>query len=288
MHDAASSGQDRPLTYIGRLSSSVRNRQLSRFLIELVLVVTGILIALAIDGWVSDAHDRNTELGYLENLARDIKDIRQLAEAHIKFEKHMTGTGARAYEALSTADPAASRADLGPLLGDMSTRHTLILSSATYKQMVSSGHLQLIRNETLRDSLVRYFDSMERSGRIVEKNNRDLIDYVYIPFLMRAGISDTQQTVQPVARLARADTILTESLGAGFVPPEDRVLSAPPDADSWNDIRRNVLFRTQMSAVGQSMAESIIEQSDAIAAALAAELNRRNGSSAQVVDASTE
>ena len=268
---ASSSGKDR-LTLIGRLTDSVLDRQLGRFVAELILIVAGILIALAIDGWANDARDRNTEAVYLKLLARDIKEIRLLAESHIDFERTEIDTGARAYSALSAPDPAANNAELGRSLGLLSTRHTLVLSSATYDQMVSSGDLQLIRNEELRDRLVRYFDRMERNEWILEKNNRDLIDYVYLPFLMRVGISVTSRSQEPAATLNRANEILNESLGMGVVYPKDLVLLAPPDSDSWNDIRRNVLFRTRISAVGQSLAESIVNESDDIATALAAEL----------------
>ena len=138
--------------------------------------------------------------------------------------------------------------------------------------MVSSGHLQLIRNGQLRDKLVRYFDQMERLERIVEKNNRDLMDYVYVPFLMRAGITAQSRARESTANLNRAAAILDENLGPNTVYPQDRVLAEPPDADSWNDIRRNVLFRTRIAAVGQTLADQIIVDTDSIAAAISAEL----------------
>jgi hypothetical protein len=254
------------------MTDSVVNRHVGRFVAELVLVVAGILLALAIDGWVNDAHDRKSETVYLEFLARDIQEIRQRAELQIEFERNQIETGAKAYGALSALDPATNKVELRRLLGTLSVRQTLILSSATYNQMVSSGHLQLIRNKTFRDSLVRYFDRMERIERVAERNNRDLIDLVYTPFLMRAGISVDNESTEPNASLSQASRIVDEYLGKEIVYPEDRVLSESPDADSWNDIRRNVLFRTRISAVGLSLAKSIVEESDAIAIEVADEL----------------
>ena len=268
---ASSSGKDR-LTPVGRVTDSVLNRQPGHFVAELILIAAGVLIALAIDGWVSDAHDRKTEVVYLELLARDIREIGQLAEDHIDFERAKIDTGVEAYNLLFAPDPAAHNVELRQLLGLLSSRHTLVLNSATYDQLVSSGDLQLIREAELRDKLVRYFDQMERNERIAEKNNRDLIDYVYVPFLMRAGISVTIRSDEPAATLNRANEILSESLGAELVYAEDLVLLATPEANSWNDIRRNVLWRTRISAVGMSLAETIVSESDEIAAAVAAEL----------------
>lgn len=141
--------------------------------------------------------------------------------------------------------------------------------------MVSSGHLQLIRNGQLRDKLVRYFDQMERLERIVEKNNRDLMDYVYVPFLMRAGITAQSRARESTANLNRAAAILDENLGPNTVYPQDRVLAEPPDADSWNDIRRNVLFRIRIAATGQALAEGTVDQINDMATAITAELNSR-------------
>ena len=241
-----------------------------------MLIVAGILIALAIDGWVGDARDRDTEISYLELLARDIDEIRQQAESQIEFEKHKIDAVGRAYRVLSAPDPAARRDELGEALALLTGRRTLSLGSATFDQMVSGGHLQLLRNEALRDALVRYFDSMDRRERIIEKNNRDLSDYVYIPFLLRSGISAVRDEADfSISSLPRATAIMNAGLGGEIVFPEDRVLAAPPDAESWNDIRRHVLWRARIAAVGQSLAEEIVDETDVIARAIAAELPGR-------------
>jgi len=140
--------------------------------------------------------------------------------------------------------------------------------------MVSSGHLQLIRNHELRNRIVRFFATMERNERITDNNNRALIDNVFVPFVMRAGISALPplETMQVTATLNRGDAIAYERLGPVFSLPEDRVLSEPAESDSWNDIRRNVLFRIRIAAAGQALAESTVDEIDDIATAIAAEL----------------
>jgi len=274
MTDTKTSAGDEHPTLTGRLTESLLSRRLGFFFAELVLVVAGILIALAIDGWVSDARDRRAEVVYLELLARDIDDIRQQANRQIDFEKDKVDTGAIAYAALTTPDPRVHEAKIGSMLAVLGGRRTLSLSSATYSEMVSSGQLRLIRNRELRDSIVRYVAQMELNERIAEKNNRSLIDDVYIPFLMRVGISSRSRSRQSITVLTQANEILSERFGPDIVYPEDRVLLQPADADSWNDIRRNVLFRTRIAAVGQANAEAILDDTDEIARAIAAELGR--------------
>jgi len=265
------------LTLLGRLTNSLVNRRPGLFVAELVLVVAGILIALAVDGWISDSRDRQTEAVYLELLARDIEGIRHQVDLQIEFEKERIDIAATAYAALTTADPRTKRAEIGSLLAMLVTRRTLSLSSATYDQMVSSGHLQLIRNLELRNMIVRFFAELERIERVTDNNNRELIDDVFIPFIMHTGITALQRAgkLQVTSTLNRANAIVYERLGPEFSLPEDRVLSEPAESDSWNDIRRNVLFRMRIAATGQALVESTVDQTNDIVTAIAAELGGR-------------
>ena len=265
------------LTLVSRLTESLVDRKWGFFFAELVLVVVGILIALAIDGWIGDSHDRQTEVVYLELLSRDIEGIQDQVELQIEFEKERLDTAVTAYKALTTSNPSAKRAEIGTLLALLVARRTLSLGSATYDQMVSSGHLQLIRNHELRTMIVRYFAELERVERITDNNNRELIDNVFTPFMMNIGVTALVQAdkLRVTDSLNRANAIVYERLGPEFSLPEDRVLLEPADADSWNDIRRNVLFRMRIAATGQAQVESTVDQTNDVARAIAAELGSR-------------
>jgi hypothetical protein len=269
--------KENQLSLIGRLTDNLINKRTGFFVAELILVIAGVLIALAVDGWISDARDRQTEAVYLELLARDVEGIRQQAELQIEFENERIGAASRAYAALTSADPRSKRTEIGSALALLVSRRTISLRSATYDQMVSSGHLQLIRNHELRNRIVAYFAAMERNERITDNNNRELIDDVFVPFVMHAGITALQRpnVAQVTATLNRGNEIVYERLGSDFSFPEDRVLLAPAEADSWNDIRRNVLFRMRIAAAGQALAEGTVNQTLEISTAITAELNSR-------------
>jgi len=260
------------LSLLSRLTAGLVERKWGFLFAELVLLVTGILIALAIDGWVGDARDRQTEAVYLELLSRDIDEIRQQAILQVEFEKNQIHIGIEANEILDSPDLKTKKARLGSLLGGLSTRRTLNLRSATFDEIVSSGHLQLIRNRELRHKLMRFFALMELRERIAEKNNQDLIDDVYIPFLMRTGITVRAEHQDSIAALNRSTEILNERLSPVVVYPEDRILSAPAESDTWNDIKRQLLFRIRIAAVGQAGAELILVATDNISTAIASEL----------------
>ncbi len=61
MTDSEMHNDANQMTLTSRLTSSLLNRRLLFFVAELILVVAGVLIALAIDERVSDARDRRTE-----------------------------------------------------------------------------------------------------------------------------------------------------------------------------------------------------------------------------------
>jgi len=263
------------LTLTSRITSSILNRRLLFFTAELFLIVAGVLIALAIDEWVNDARDRRTETLYLQLLARDIDEISQRLDDQLVFEKRMVLISSQAYAHLSAADPTQNKAELGRLLGALGTRKTLSLTSATYNEMVDSGQLQLIDNPDLRDSLIRYFTRMELVERIVDKNNAVFVDDIYNAFLIRAGITVQISRAEFISALSRTGEIMEQEFGSDVVYPEDRVLSQAKGADSWNDIRRNVILRARIAAVGQANSEETLVDTDEIAEAIARELQRR-------------
>jgi len=257
------------------LHRGVRKRDWFTAILELVILVIGIYVGLQVDDWVSEREDRKTETIYLELLARDVAELQQQVEAQHAFEKDKTNVAARAYELLTSDDPSAHQVELGELLTTLSGRITLSLVSATYEQMVSSGHLQLIRDPKLRGKLVRHFALMKRDEAIIGKNNQDLIDDIYGPFLLQAGISLRFGRHDTEATLNRGAAIMAERLGPDYEPLPDLVLSRPPEAESWSDIRRNVIFRMRIATVGQAKSEDIATYMQEIADDLAAEGEHR-------------
>jgi hypothetical protein len=68
---------------------------------------------------------------------------------------------------------------------------------------------------------------------------------------------------------------MAERLGPDYEPQADDVLSQPPEAESWSDIRRNVIFRLRIATVGLAKSEDIATYMQEIADDLAAELQNR-------------
>lgn len=260
---------------VNRLAQGLRRQDWFTAILEIVILVIGIYIGLQVDDWVSERQDRKAEKTYLEQLVRDVAELQQQVIDQSVFEIDKVHRAARVIELLSTEDPAQHAAELGPLLTTLSSRRTISLSSATYEQMVSSGHLQLIRNVDLRDRVVRHFAQMKRDEAIISKNNQDLVDDIYGPFLLQIGISPRFDFMGPEAVINRGTQILSEQLGTDYRIPPDEVLQRPPGAESWNAIRRQVIFRMRIAAVGQAKCEDIQGYLMVVAEELAKELEGR-------------
>ena len=260
---------------INRIAQGLRNQDWFTAVLELFILVIGIYIGLQVDDWVSEQQNRKSERLYLELLARDVVELQEQVAAQHAFEKDKVDAAARAYRLLISENPSVHQVELGGLLTSLSGRRTVSLVSSTYEQMVSSGQLQLIRDRELRDKIVRHFARLKRDEQIFGKNNQDLIDDIYGPFMLQAGISLRFERHDTESILNRGAQIMAEQLGPEYEVLPDAVLSRPPEAESWSDIRRHVLFRMRVASVGQAKSEEIAKYMQEIADELAAALKRR-------------
>ncbi|NIL94885.1 MAG: hypothetical protein GTO71_10720 [Woeseiaceae bacterium] len=265
----------RPVLPPQRAATALLNRRWVSLLAELVLIVAGILIALYIDGWVQDRQDRDREVAYLELLRDDLILIEAEVAQFVEFEKSMLATGKEFLDAISTANPTTDHRPLHGMLGELSVRRTLSIVSAAYADLTNTGNLQLIGNSDLRRQLVRYFADIERSELIVEKNTTRVVDEIFKHFLMDAGVTIyIDQTVLPP--IERANAVLLDVLGPDFTWPRDVVLQQPRRSSSWDEFRRQVLYRMRIAAGGRVTGERLIESTQQLRALVEEELARRD------------
>jgi len=244
-------------TPTNRLAGSLLDRRWLHFAIELVLVVVGILIALAIDGWSEDQEARRSEQAYLELLARDLGQIESQLQQQIDFETSMANTAVAAYDMIQNNDPVEHGGQIGKMLVAVSIRRTLFLDSAAYTDLISTGNLGLIRDRDLRDRITRYFSDVERRELIVEKNNRVFVDETFLAFLFDHGVSYHLWKDSPVGA-----TISYESINHAFSPamrdPMDKVLLLPKDAPEWARVKQLLSWRTMVAVIDKDQVVSIL------------------------------
>jgi hypothetical protein len=208
-------------------------------------------------------------------LRDDLALIEAEVAAYTEFEMSVVTTGKAFLDATSGADPAGAQRSLQGMLSEMSVRRTLSIVSAAYADLTSTGNLQLIRNPDLRRRLVRYFADVERSELIVEKNSREYVDRIFVPFLINAGVTiNVDQSV--LAPITDSTALLLETLGADFAWPRDVVLQQPQRSSSWDDIRRQVLFRMRIATGGRLLGAGVIDATRQLRSLIEEELKRRD------------
>jgi hypothetical protein len=258
-----------------RVTAAFLERRWVTLLAELVLIVVGILVALYIDGMVQDRKDRNAETTYLELLRDDLELIEAELAEYVEFEKSIIATGKAFLDAISREDSSDDHRPLQGMLGELSIRRTLSVVSAAYTDLTSTGNLQLIRNPELRRHLIQYFAGIERSELIVEKNSKQYVDEIFVRFLMDAGVTSyvDQSVLTPIAD---SHAFLTDVLGPDFSWPHDVVLRQPRSASSWDDFRRQVLYRMRIASSGSIVSQGMIESTQQLRGQIEEELARRD------------
>lgn len=265
----------RPVSPPRRMTNSLAERRWFSFIVELVLIVAGILIALYIDGWMQDRRDRTAETTYLRLLADDLSLIENEVTQYIEFENSVLATGKAFLDAISEENGPVDHRPLNGMLAEMSIRRTLSVVSAAYADLTSAGKIQLIRNPELRRQIVRYFANVKRRELIVEKNSKQYVDEIFVRFLMDAGVSlnPDQSVLLPVLG---AGAVIDDVLGPDFVWPRDVILERPRGSASWDNFRRQVLYRMRIAASGRTIGERLIEMTQQLRVDIENELSRRD------------
>lgn len=266
---------DRPVTPLGRTADSILRRRWPEFFVEFILIIVGILAALAIDGWMQDQRDRVNEIAYLQLLNGDLGLIADQLQRYTDFETANMDSGAAAYLTLTEDKLPPDHNDIQAKLTLMGGRRTLQLESAAYSDLQSTGNLQLISNQYLRQRIVRYFAALERIELVLEKNNTAFIDRLFNPFLLEIGVTIGIENSNE-SNVNAANDLVRDRLGSQVRFEPDDILLSPADAEVWDDIRRQVLFRTRISSIGVTLGNAAVELTNELTAEIEQELARRD------------
>jgi hypothetical protein len=256
-----------------RLAAALRGERWWQVALELALLVGGILIALAVDGWMDDRRDARLEREYLGRLERDLAQSLETMDGFVTFERQQTADGVLAYRGLRGV-PEIGREPVAVALSHLANRRTLRLQGATYRDLLSTGNLRLIRNPELRDAIVRLYEEADRTMTVVDRNNQVLVDQAYgLPLLDSGLVAPRFSTNIPA--IAGQLQSLQASIGLPPDPTADRLWQLPADAPERTGLANRVLRRTIVSTTTLSQVETLQGQFRVVREALAAELARR-------------
>lgn len=257
-----------------RLSEQLRQMRWAQVMIELLLLVLGILIALAVDDWVQSRRDARLERDYLQLLVRDLERDDEILKEFIGFEELQTKDGIDAYRALRATVAPADREAVAAKLSRLTSRRTLRLVRATYTDLVSTGNLRLISNPALRDRVVKYYEESDRRLAIVDRNNQFFVDQMYAAHLGNTGLIIPRPTHHlPAMQAAMGE--LAVRIGMPVVEGSDRLWRLSAQAPEYEVLVGQVWQRTSVSFLAINTVKVAAEQAAEVRQAISAELAAR-------------
>ncbi len=129
------------------------------FTAEFIVVVAGILVALALSGWAADRRDREREQSYLRQLSVDLGASAETLSEATDFMRLRAEASARVLHRFWRDDLTVDASTIEDLsLPQSMRRFNPVLGTAT--ALMSTGDLNLIRDDALRSRIVTYLDVM--------------------------------------------------------------------------------------------------------------------------------
>jgi hypothetical protein len=144
------------------MPNSTDSRPALRLLAEFLVIVVGVLVALAVDRWFLTLDERELERTYVVNLIADVRADSASAVGRVERAARRREGSLMLLEAAENPDVVVT--DTARFLLAFETVAWSILPdfrTATWDDLISSGNTRVIRDENLRRSLSEYFDGLE-------------------------------------------------------------------------------------------------------------------------------
>jgi hypothetical protein len=168
---------------------------------EIILVVIGILIALAINNWKENQKILSQEITYLNNLRDDLETQINMLDVYIDYENIIIDHSndiIKNYELNNGFDDMDS---VFPKLNDLTTRWTFTNTNTTLIQMLSSNQINIIQNKKLKEELIDFNQQIDLFTRNTNINNSNLVDNLTTEtFIAKGGFASYGNSKRMVAK----------------------------------------------------------------------------------------
>ena len=157
---------------------------------EIILVVIGILIALSINNWNANQIEQKKEATYLSNIKRDLNEQLSIINEQVAYEKSINDVATPIIQYYKTYNSFKIDSAFTESVGFLAGRKTFVTNNPTYTELISSGNIDIISDNILKDNIIKYYQELERNELIINKNNNLFTDAVFIPEVL--GLSELQ------------------------------------------------------------------------------------------------
>jgi hypothetical protein len=160
------------------LSEGKTGKYLKYAIGEIVLVVIGILIALSINNWNENRKNKLTESEYYCKLLADFELDRQNITVLYEESKHKIEISKRLLLELNNKNKDKSYL-LNNYLQGLRT-NPFVPSKVAMTDIVSSGKLNLLANDSLKNDLLRYYGELDKLLYQLEINQSKSLERVFL------------------------------------------------------------------------------------------------------------
>ncbi|MDT0558254.1 DUF6090 family protein [Ichthyenterobacterium sp. W332] len=127
---------------------------------EILLVVIGILIALQVNNWNNSRLDQKLESDYSDRIIEDLKEEEAILNAVLSYNKQVLFHAKNAVKVFENS-PNQNNNPLEVLIDMYQASQLQDPNSAmsTYQELIASGQINLIQNETFKTAIIRYYEA---------------------------------------------------------------------------------------------------------------------------------
>ena len=171
-----------------RLLAEIRfNKYVLYAIGEIVLVVIGILIALQINNWNEERKTRRQEVKYLKNLHKNISLEFVNNDSIIRYRAQTAKEAANMLN-LKELKTEEDLLELEKLIQKVFRRVNFIPTNNTYKELLSSGNLNFITNDTIKEYLLNLDKEYREIANVEYQMYREYEEYLYNPAVRNSEI----------------------------------------------------------------------------------------------------
>jgi hypothetical protein len=159
----------------GRIAQSIRTRDWSVLLIELLVVVVGIFLGLQVDDWNEERKENARETAYLERLLADVNEMLANHATHEEGAVSRLEGIFESFDALRscTLEPEQVTFFENTLLEHQGLERLEVVRSS-YDEMVASGALARIDDATLKKQISETYAEAVAAQQFIEYFTADL------------------------------------------------------------------------------------------------------------------
>jgi flagellar biosynthesis regulator FlaF len=162
---------------------------------EIILVVIGILIALQINNWNEERKDRMVEIKYLKNLKHDLQND-SVALVNIRENRINTIKAVKSLLNIAASKEIESVFEVDSLYWTIGIWWEFIPNDNTFQELISSGKLNIIKNEKIKNYLLKL--SKDNEQIVVDRNHmrREYDQYLYDQMVPAISFLETKDLNQ--------------------------------------------------------------------------------------------